>query len=289
MLKESIKFINKEKVKIHILYCNNSRITDTYPISTLKDLVHLDVSGSKLLSKFEGISSYPKLTTLIAIDCRLSSIRSLEGSRIKTLNIRENRVEGLYAITTMPNIQEVSASYNCIKSLPIIPTTLQTLKVGYNYIEDIRGIDNSNIVELDMQGNNIYTFEGITLPKLRSLIVYDNPFRTLNGLIDYALQVAGNVTQNQALRQIEGYFDEEEDEIIDYNEQVEPINQLNFQNYFVGIDPVYYSNNSVEGMEVLSKPQLLQIINCETYMSLSLMVIQSYQLLQTTLWAATRV
>lgn len=121
-----IKFINKEKVKIHILYCNNSRITDTYPISTLKNLVHLDVSGSKLLSKFEGINSCPKLTTLIAIDCRLSSIRSLEGSRIKTLNIRENRVEGLYAITTMPNIQEVSASYNCIKSLPIIPTTLQT-------------------------------------------------------------------------------------------------------------------------------------------------------------------
>jgi hypothetical protein len=261
MLKEAIKFINKKRVKIHHLYCNNSRITDTYPISSLKDLVHLDVSGSKFLSKFDGINMCPNLTTLIAINCNLRSIRSLEYSRIETLNIRKNRVGGLYTITTMPNIQEVSASYNCIKSLPFIPSTLHTLKVGYNYIEDIKGVNNSNIVELDLQGNSIYSFERITLPKLKSLTVYDNPFRTLNGLIDYALQVAGNVTQNMALRQLAHYFEYEK--TIDYNKQVKPTK------YDV---PPYYSNYSVKGIEVLSKDQLLAIINAEIHISLNMVI-----------------
>ena len=145
---EIIKELNLGTLKLQ-----NCKITDLNLILN-NTVEELDLSGNKELSNFNGLNKFKSLTNLILQDCNIKNVENLNiPKQIKLLDLSYNKE--LKNIDTLKDVEDLR-----LKECGLNSTTglekldkLNALDISYNNIQDITGLNNSNIEVLNVSGN----------------------------------------------------------------------------------------------------------------------------------------
>lgn len=131
-------------------------------INELKDAEIIDLSYNRI----DGISD---------------KILALE--KLQSLNLSYNQLTDIpLVLFQLPNLQTIVVSHNRIQTIPkeLKDSRIENLIARYNRISEIDWTIISNLVNLDLNGNQIKEFRlEIPLPKLEKLTIGNNPVKTL--------------------------------------------------------------------------------------------------------------
>ncbi|GFO38160.1 protein phosphatase 1 regulatory subunit 7-like [Plakobranchus ocellatus] len=151
----------------------DNAITSIEGFDNLKELCHLQLQHNQISKIGRGLGSLKKLQTLRLDNNKLIKIETpelLSCANITTLDLSSNRLETLAALSYLPNLEELLASGNCLKSTGDLGKCrkLQEVDLSWNQLSDLGGLANlPNIQILDVCHNNLTCLKSVG--KLRSL------------------------------------------------------------------------------------------------------------------------
>ncbi|EGR34220.1 leucine-rich repeats and guanylate kinase domain protein [Ichthyophthirius multifiliis] len=185
------------------------------------------IAIQKDLYSIIGIENYKHLQYIDVSHNNLITLKPLNSLKYIThLNVSHNNLNKLLDFKEIPyNLEEVISSHNQIQVIPDLSAhkylkkldlshnkitqiqglskndNLSVLKLAFNNIETIENLDDLNILELDLMGNQIQLIQGLKqLIYLRKLNLSCNKIVSLKGLI-YLIQLRElKLSDNQIYR-----------------------------------------------------------------------------------------
>ncbi|RUS87393.1 hypothetical protein EGW08_004847 [Elysia chlorotica] len=151
----------------------DNEIASIEGLTNLKELSHLQLQHNQISKIGRGLGSLKKLQTLRLDNNKLTKIETpelLSCSHITTLDLSSNRLETLAPLNYLPNLEELLASGNRLKSTGDLSKCrkLQELDLSWNQLADLAGIANlPNLQILDLSHNNITSLKPVG--RLRSV------------------------------------------------------------------------------------------------------------------------
>ncbi|CAO3594149.1 unnamed protein product [Absidia cylindrospora] len=115
------------------------------------------------------------------VDSILSVCRYEQWFSIRTLNLRRQRLTGVYDLTAIvPSLEHLILSDNFIQEMSGLPRTIRTLKINRNRLTDISGIiPLVNLQYLDVCNNAISSFKDVgTLHELKVIHAENNKLKS---------------------------------------------------------------------------------------------------------------
>ena len=139
---------------------------DLSVVSSLNHLEELDLTGCKPTGELlAALAQFPALQKLTLADCGLSSIADLSGaSHLVSLNLNNNTVRNIEAISTMTSLQELSMQHNALTGLDTLSglANLKKLDVSYNVLTSLEPLGNcSALTWLNASNNSISSLKGV--------------------------------------------------------------------------------------------------------------------------------
>ncbi|MET8388866.1 hypothetical protein ABZV14_38380 [Streptosporangium canum] len=164
---------------LNLQYCRALR--DIEPLSGLRHLTALWLSGSPNVNGLDSLGHHPHLTSLGAPTCPLTDLRAL--SRLPSLTeiivVKRNRLTSLDGLEGHPSIREIYLveterlkDHSALAAMPVLrELSLHRL----HHLADLSAF--SGLAHLERlvihQGRLLHSLGEIELPALRSLSLYD--------------------------------------------------------------------------------------------------------------------
>lgn len=171
--------------------------------SSLANLTSLKISGvSVSQDELKVIAALPLLKNLTLQSCSLSSIAPLENAKgLVTLDLNNNTIRGLEAISGMQSLQELNLQHNAVIDLTPLAsvTALTKLDVSYNSLTSLAPISNlTGLAWLDAGTNSITELGEIgKLYALTYLSVKSNKLTTVSAIAGCTALTELNISSNQ--------------------------------------------------------------------------------------------
>ncbi|KAH3863239.1 hypothetical protein DPMN_026219, partial [Dreissena polymorpha] len=169
------------------LYDNRLRVIEG--LDNLKDLMSLQLQHNKIKSIGKSLSCLKKLK-ILRIDCnQLLKIEPPELSQcvqLTTLDISCNMLDSLAALNYLPNLEEVNASGNRLRSVSDLSKCkhLGEIDLSGNHIKDLSGLRGlPRLMTLNVSNNQLSSFKTIgKLQSLTDLFAADNHIHDLSSI-----------------------------------------------------------------------------------------------------------
>ncbi|XP_058414894.1 leucine-rich repeat-containing protein 23 [Diceros bicornis minor] len=223
---------------IHVRYVDVSEnhLTDLSPLNYLTHLLWLKADGNRLrsarlnelpylqiasfaynqITDTEGIS-HPRLSSLDLKGNRIHMVTGLDPQKLislHTLELRGNQLDSTLGIN-LPKLKNLFLAQNMLKKVEGLEnlTNLTTLHLRDNQIETLSGFSKEmkSLQYLNLRGNMLTDLRELAklrdLPKLRALVLLDNPCTDKN---DYRQEA---LVQMAHLERLDKDFFEEEERV----------------------------------------------------------------------------
>lgn len=178
----------------HMIFLESLTIHDgardqLHVLEKLTSLKKLEIVNTPVsISELEIIGALSTLESLTLDNCLLATTVGLHNSNLTYLNLNNNAIRNIQALTEMTMLEEVHLMRNALTDLSALASCyeLTTLDVSYNSISSITPICLlPNLVVLNISGNSISNLSHITnLSSLRILKANENALTDLNGISD---------------------------------------------------------------------------------------------------------
>lgn len=150
----------------------------------------MDVSGNNIMS-LKPLSALKYLTHLKASDNKLTKMNDFKApNSLEELDLSNNEISQMGDMSVHKYLKRLNLNNNSIVRIEGLEknSNLEVLHLNHNNIEEIHNLDNLNLTELYLFGNNIkYVFGLDKLPKLRVLDLSRNKIKKIKGLKDLVL------------------------------------------------------------------------------------------------------
>jgi len=170
-------------------------------LSSYPNIMYLDVSGNKI----GDLSVLGQLPTLVQLDASWNEVGEClafapprcsrtqawsdgdlaVGSMLTLANLSHNRINALRDLSAHAFLETLLLGYNSIVQIEGLQNLkfLQVLDLSYNKIAAISGLDGLRLQELNLEGNELSSLEGLGgLPSLSVLNVARNKLESLQPL-----------------------------------------------------------------------------------------------------------
>ncbi len=140
------------------LYLRLNHISSLSPISTLYQLVRIDVSQNRMISSLSPLQHLINLEHINVHGNKINDLSPLAGlTNVQTLIVRQNQISDLSPLSGLSNLQHLDCYYNNISNISPLSSCI-------------------NLVYLDLHSNNISNISALrSLTNLTRLDLRDNP------------------------------------------------------------------------------------------------------------------
>ena len=251
----------KNMTSLYYLDVSDNRLSHFSALKNIYSLVYFDISGNASLRKLENMSSWWLLKELYASDCDLISVKIGDCTALEIVDLANNGISDISAISTLTSAKTVNLSGNRISKLPTLSAlkALTTLYVDHNKIDNIDELEKvTTLTDLDIAYNNVTKVEKLkALTKLKKLNISGN------GIKDIAF--AEKLTALVELRAAENEIEKLDPidgltklEIVDVSSN--KISDITAFDVMDDLEEVYFSNNTVKMITSLKDKRSLKVL-----------------------------
>lgn len=246
--------------KITNLNLANNNISNLQPIQSINGLKVLNVSNNKNLVGLDYIKNKTELVELNISETGITNLGDMEHHsgiqnlrKLEVLNVRGLALETLSPIVDRYYVEQESKEYPFLSQLRSLDISY-TIGLSFGELEIL-----SNINELYMLGNNLYTVDGIThLSNLNYINLEENQIYDISGFVEYEIDENGYMRITKRLNA---------KEIVLKNNRISNINVFNYLGDIDYIDLSYNNISNATSLEgkTLNKGLHLNNQNVELY------------------------
>lgn len=200
------------KYNIEWIYLDNNNITDLSPIASFTTLTKLNASNNKIsdistlenltnlktinltnnnISEISVLNNKNNLEYLYLNNNKINSLDSLSGiNTIKELYCSENEIDTIDNIINISSLEKLDVRKNKIKNIltEITSETLKYLNLSDNLLNDISGLQQNSISNLNIKNQNIEFSTGEMLDTEYVLIKLPQIFSTIDDTYNVELK-----------------------------------------------------------------------------------------------------